>query len=327
MADQLKVEAKAKTVENEKSKKQSDELAKAKEKKKEADLKAAEEKEKRLQEEAEKKALAEQKKKEKEEAEARAAEEQKAKQEKAEKLVEGAAAVAALAMKGKKTGGFFKGLILGFIAGALVTFLIGKALLPSLMAPVQSVKDDADEIITETFTGYTAADFQDAILGEASQHQELVVMEQPLEIPTTLTKSGLGGFSVFSKVKNINYAGTGVYTVDLKNIDADHIQVIEDSSTVVVTIPHAALQYTIVDYDKITFDDTDKGLLAFGDITLTAEQQNELEKSVKSAMEERLLQDDILSKADEFAVMKTWEVFQPLVTAVSPEYKVEISFN
>ncbi len=331
MADQIEVKAQAKTVSNEKSKKQEEELAKAKAKKAEADVKAEEEKQQRIKAEEEKKALAEKKKREKEEAasqaQALAEEEKKKAEEKKEELIAGAAMLATAALKTKKAGGFFKGLILGFILGAVVMGILTFNLRNTITAPIQQAKEEVDEVLDETFLGYTAADFKDAILNEAVEHQELIVMEQPLDIPTTLTKSGLGGFAVFSKVKNISYAGTGVFTVDLKHIDAEHIAVDEEKQAVTVTIPHAVLQYTIVDYDRIAFEDTDKGMLAFGDISLTAEQQNELEKSVKSAMEERLLQKDVMEHADEFAVMKTWEVFQPLVTAVSPEYKVEIVFG
>ena len=46
-----------------------------------------------------------------------------------------------------------------------------------------------------------------------------------------------------------------------------------------------------------------------------------------SAMEERLNQDDLLIQADEFAVLKTWEIFQPIIASVSPEYTVEMEFS
>jgi hypothetical protein len=81
------------------------------------------------------------------------------------------------------------------------------------------------------------------------------------------------------------------------------------------------------DLSRTEFQDTEKGWLAFGDIKLTTEESNELEKSVMSAMEERLNQDDLLIQADEFAVLKTWEIFQPIIASVSPEYTVEMEFS
>ncbi|WP_321973688.1 hypothetical protein [Paratractidigestivibacter sp.] len=63
-----------------------------------------------------------------------------------------------------------------------------------------------------------------------------------------------------------------------------------------VTIPHATQQYVNPDYGSMQFEDTQKGLLAFGDLALAAE-------------------------------LKTWEMFQPPITAVSSEYKVETAFE
>ena len=47
---------------------------------------------------------------------------------------------------------------------------------------------------------------------------------------------------------------------------------------------------------------------------------------VHDAMKERLDSEDLYAEADRFAKLKTWEIFQPLVTAVSPMYKVEMEF-
>ena len=57
------------------------------------------------------------------------------------------------------------------------------------------------------------------------------------------------------------------------------------------------------------------------------EQQNQLEVAVNDAMRERLLKTDLTELAEEYAKLKTWEVFQPLISAVTPEYKVEIAWE
>jgi len=180
---------------------------------------------------------------------------------------------------------------------------------------------------TEEPSGPSSVEFEEAVLEAASEHSELIVMEQPLSIPTTITKSGLGNLAIFSKVKDVTYYGTGVYTVDLSKIDAKHIRTDLFNRSVNILIPHAVLQYVNPDLSRTEFQDTEKGWLAFGDIKLSAEESNELEKSVMSAMEERLNRDDLLIQADEFAVLKTWEIFQPIIASVSPEYTVEMEFS
>lgn len=319
MAEKTEIKASASLKDDEKIKEQNADLEAAKAKKAAADKKAEEAKA-----EAAKKAA--EAKKAKDEAAKKAAEEAKKAKVRTDidnQTATAAVALAGAALGGKKSKGFFAGLVVGLIIGALAMNFIGGM----LSAPAQVAKDEADKIIEETFIGYTAADFKNAVLGEAAQHQELIVMEQPLEIATTISKSGFANLSVFSKTKNVTYSGSGVYTVDLKHLDADHIDVDEDNKIVYISVPHSVLQYVILDPDKMQFEDTEKGLLSFGDLSMTTEQQNELEKAAKAAMNERLQEKDLFKKADEFAEMKCWSTFQPLVSAISAEYKVEIQFK
>ena len=226
--------------------------------------------------------------------------------------------------KSKKKSNFFTGLIIGLVVGFIASNLFGFS---SLTDQVNEGKDTVDEIITENFIGYTSADFEEAILGAKIEHQELIVMEQPLEIETTLTKSGIGNLQIFSKIKTVTYKGSGIYTVDLSKIDKKHIEVDLDNKIVRVSIPHTILQMVNLDINSMEFDDTEKGLLAFGDLSLTMEQQNELEQTVKSSMEKRLNDTSLFEQADELAKYKTWQIFQPLISAVSNEFVVEMIIN
>lgn len=323
----IEVKASAKTVSSDKTKKQDAELEKSKKRKEEADRKAEEavkEAEKKKIEE-EKRKEEEKKKKEEEKQKAEAAA-RKEKEATADKVIAGAATVATAVLAGNRKKGFFSGLIIGTIIGFLIATMIGFSMKETLFGKIETAKEDFDDVITETFMGYTAADFKEVILGEATQHQELIVMEQPLQVATTITKAGIGNLQIFSKVKNVIFAGTGVYTVDLSHIDDEHINVNEEDHEVVISVPHAVLQYVNPDYDSMEFEDTEKGFLAFGDLSLTLEQQNKLEKSVQEAMRERLEEQDLYDKADSFARMMIWDIFQPLVTSVSPEFKVSIEF-
>lgn len=309
MANDLNIKTKSSKVDNEKTKSQEEELAKLKKAKEEADKKAKE--------------LANTKKEEKLET--------KKETNNNEELVDLAKSIISSSSNNKKgtkiTFGFFKGLIIGVVVGFLLATVLGfSSVGDKLFDSVNDGKENVDQLLDETFLGYTALDFTNAILGEASKKQELIVMEQPVKVSTTVTKSGLGNLEIFSKVKNIAYNGTGVYTVDMSKIDDKHIDVNLETKKVTVYIPHAVLQYVNLDLENVEFEDTEKGLLAFGDLSLTTEQVNEIEQSVKDAMSTELNTKELFAKADEFAKMSTWQMFQPLVTAVSPEFVVEMEF-
>ncbi len=333
----IKIDTSAKTVENESSKKQKADLEKAKQAKEAAAAKAVEESRKAALAHAE----AELRKKEEE---AAAAKEQAEKKASSASLASGGAAlVGALidaasdeikssgsSKKKKKSSGksrFWLGAVIGLIAGALLMLLIGRLSGGMIFGTNHTSVTTADEVLQTGMLGYTAVDFQNAVLGEASQHQELIVMEQPLEIATTITKAGIGNLQIFSKVKTITYYGTGVYTVDMSVLDKDHVTVDLEKKQVFVKIPHACLQYVNPDLNKTEFEDTEKGLLAFGDIKLKTEDQNRLLQAVYKSMRERLSEPDLFETADEYAKMSAWQIFQPLITAVSPEFTVEVGFD
>lgn len=218
--------------------------------------------------------------------------------------------------------------IIGLLSGMVILQLLQQYVFKPIDNPVDHIVEDVhheiDEVLDQTFTGFTAADFQDAVLGETKQKQEMIVMEQSVQMTTTITKAGLGQLKIFSKMKDITFHADGIYTVDLSYIDADHILVDDENKTVTIAIPHAQLHTVKPDITATEFSDTEHGLLAFGDISLTAEQQNELEQSAYGSLENKLSEKKFIDQADEFAIMKTWEIFQPAITSVSPEYKVII---
>ncbi|MBR2560172.1 MAG: DUF4230 domain-containing protein [Firmicutes bacterium] len=228
--------------------------------------------------------------------------------------------------RGSHAGSWIKGLVYGLIAGLLIG-AIGMYVFAKNYEPFWEKTHEEGKVgekIDEHFTGYTVADFQEAVVGEATQHKELIVMELPVQQSTTITKYTFGNWDIFKRSKVITYYGTGVYTIDLSGVNGDSITVDNDAKEVRITVPEAKLQYVNPDFDNIEFEDTEMGLLAFTDIKLTAEQQNELEKQVMAEMTEYLSQQEFLDQADEIAVAKSWETFQPLVSGVAPEYKVVI---
>ena len=306
MADSIKVDNKVNKVKNDKTKAQESELESLKKQKAEADTKAK------------------QKQKELDELEKQEAEKLKLEQENKEKAA--ALAVGAIGAIGgavKKSKPSFKTFLSGMLVGLIVGFILAIFIGFGVLNPNAGNNIPVQEVNNTALT-HTELEFENVILGKAQEHQELIVMEQPLEVSSTITKSGLGNLDIFSKVKNVSYAGKGLYTVDMSKIDADHIDVDLDKKTVTITIPHTVLQEVILDVDNIKFEDTEKGLLAFGDLKLTAEEQNTIEKSVRETMKQTLDSSDLYSQADEFAKLKTWQIFQPLVTALSPEFVVEM---
>lgn len=189
---------------------------------------------------------------------------------------------------------------------------------------------DAHDLVLENdgILGYTAADFAEAILGEEKSLTEITVYEAEISDAATITETGLLNFKVFSKNQIITYNGTASYTVDLSKLSEDDIELDEENKTVILRIPHAKLKTPVnIPSDKIEFSDPTRGWLAFGEINLTPEESAEVQTEAEKRMEQKLEELNSAEKADEFAVMNIWKLYQPLVSAVSPEYELTVEFQ
>ena len=174
--------------------------------------------------------------------------------------------------------------------------------------------------------GNTKADISNAILGEARQKQELIVWEQDVQVDSEISQA-LANLPIFGKTKRIHSFGTGVYTVDMGQIDEAAIEVDEENRTVMMSIPRTQLQYITKDLEKTEFEDTEHALLGFGDLKLTQEQQNLLEQSIEDAMRVELESDACFADADEAALLVVYEVYQPLIVKIDDSYTLEVQFT
>lgn len=186
-----------------------------------------------------------------------------------------------------------------------------------------TVPDSVAGLLPDETMGYASIDFTNAILGESRERKELVVMEQDVDVTSRISQDLLR-ISLFAKVKIIRSFGTGVYTVALDEVKADDIRVDAETKIITVAIPHTVLSYVNVDVEKTEFEDTQRALLAIGDIKLTAEQKHTLDQSVNDALHERLRDKALFVKADEIALNKVREILQPIVSGISDDYIVKV---
>ena len=321
MGDKVNITSSGKRVSGEKSdeqKKRLDEIEgkKAANRKVAAEAEAAEREAAKA---AEEKKRAEQKAAE--EAKAKAESDAKARREAVEKigtaaLSAGGAAVSSVvddARKGKlkvssKTVVF---VVIGLAIVALLLFIAWPRL--SAMLFPEPEPTTAVELSESAIMGNTTAEIGDAILGEARQKQELVVWEQDVQVDSEISQA-LANLAVFSKTKTVRSFGTGVYTVDMGQIDESSIAVDEQARTVTMSIPHAQLQYITKDLEKTEFEDTQHAIFGFGDVKLTQEQQNLLEQSIEESMRAELESAECFADADEAALLEVYNVYAPLIT-------------
>lgn len=194
------------------------------------------------------------------------------------------------------------------------------------LGSVGQVEDHDLTLENKGIFGYTAADFGKVVIEKSSREAKLIVDKKEVSVPTVITKAGLLNLGVFSKSQNETIYGVGEYTIDLSQLQQDDIQLNEDNFTVTVTVPYPELNTDTVAMDpsKTVIGDTDKGWLSFGDIKLTAEEQQAFEVEARQKLQERLSQQDCYEEAVKFAKLSIHDLLEPVIESVSPAYKVEI---
>lgn len=177
------------------------------------------------------------------------------------------------------------------------------------------------------FFGYTVADFEEVILGDSSKLKKLEVYSQEMSQMVQFTEAGLGKLKVFTKSKYYTYHGTAIYTVDLGKLGKDSIQLDEEKLTVVLTIPHTEMTTLDIPQDKMEIGDTQKGILAFGDLSMTDEQSKKIMAEAREDMTKKLEDDKVQEQADKIAKLTVWELYQPLITKMAPGYSLNVEFQ
>lgn len=175
--------------------------------------------------------------------------------------------------------------------------------------------------------GYTAADFQNAILGDSQQLKKLEVFTQDVSEAVQLTKTGLANLKVFSKTQLLTYKGTATYTVDLGELSKDDITLDEEELTVHIKIPSPVLEPININEDDIEFGDVDRGLLGIGKMSMTPEESKEVVSEARNKMMEKLEEEKTAEEAERFAKLSVWEIYQPIINTVTKGYSLEIEIK
>ena len=244
------------------------------------------------------------------------------------------------AARGAKRGSGRAGLM-SFIRTILPYALIAVLILGVVMPKINSIHDglngfthfedpaESHDLVAEDngIFGYTAADFEDAILGDSSKLTKLEVYSQKVSDATTVTSTGLFNWGVFTKMKLITFNGTAVYTVNLAELKKADILFDEEQKIITLRIPHPKQEEINIPEDEIKFGDTTNGLLAFGDIKLTPEQNAAIQSEARKKMQEKLDDPEVMKTAERFAILSVWELYSPIVKGVAKDYSLEVEFR
>lgn len=191
-------------------------------------------------------------------------------------------------------------------------------------AAEESPAEDEDDVYV--LSDHDLADFSEVILEKFSQESKLVVYTVEADVSVELKQTGILDLDILNKVQTVTYQGDGRFYLDLASLGAYAITLDSRSRAVVIAIPHTRLDEIEIDPDRFSCGETERGLLAFGELKFTAKEYNELQVECKNRIRAAVDIDSNYQAADEMAVAEMEKIFDPVVQAVDASYHVEIVF-
>ena len=123
------------------------------------------------------------------------------------------------------------------------------------------------------------------------------------------------------------YTGTGYYVVDLDNLTAANVLEDHDEKAVTIRVDHPYLQAVEIDPSRIIIEDVEESLLARGDIRLSVADYTAIEEDLRSRLEEKFDTAANGRSMDELAVKMVRQVYEPIVKAIDPRYRVVVELK
>lgn len=172
-------------------------------------------------------------------------------------------------------------------------------------------------------------DFSEVIIGKEKESRKLIVYEQEATVSTQLTDSLIKKLDLdwMKKTQKVSYTGKGYFVVDLDKLTKKDVIQDRDEKTITIKIGHAYLEAIKINPEDIIIDEVKESFLAKGDIKLSVEDYNVIERELTSRLEDKFNVAANGQKADDIALKMVKEVYEPIVKAIDSEYSVYVEFK
>jgi len=122
---------------------------------------------------------------------------------------------------------------------------------------------------------------KETLVKDIKASQKLIVTEIDLR-DTEVIDDSWGTLDIFKKYQNIYFYAKGDYTLDLSSLKAEDIIFNDKNNLITVNAPEPLVDMIVIDESKTEYTKTETGLLRFGDIKLSPEDNQLLTSQAKS---------------------------------------------
>jgi len=172
-------------------------------------------------------------------------------------------------------------------------------------------------------------EFSEVLLSAQEEQRKLIVSEQEGTVSTMLTSRVFQSIDldILKKSQNVEYTGKTYFVVDLDNLTKDCVIQDKENHVVTIKIDHAYMETIVIDPDKVMLGQVKQGLFARGDIQMTMQEYNILEKELISRMKNKFDTAANGQIADEYAISMVRKIYEPIVKAIDDQYTVRVEFK
>lgn len=116
---------------------------------------------------------------------------------------------------------------------------------------------------------------EDTLVNEIRNVNKLIPLE--IELSETLTiDNTYFNLDILRKSKTITFFATCSYAIDFSTLSSNNIEFNNSTSEIIITIPKIDIFSIDVDESKTIYEETQVGLLRFGDLKLSSEELNNI---------------------------------------------------
>lgn len=222
--------------------------------------------------------------------------------------------------------------ILAYILAVIFVAVIVLGCVHKKNSQYNGFSDNIEQIDLDTIylnSSGVEVNFAEIILSEHEETRKLITSNQKTTATIELTDSLIKklDFDFIKKTQNISYLGTGYFVVDLDKLTSADIIEDKNEKTITIRIDHAYLETIEINPNNIIIDEVNEGLLARGDIKLTVKDYNEIEKALRTRLEEQLNTATNGQTADSRALKMVKDIYEPIVKAIDRRYSVIVEFK
>lgn len=158
---------------------------------------------------------------------------------------------------------------------------------------------------------------EETIKGEVLKKLELKIADINFSQEATIGSDNKFLKGIFKNQKHIKYYTMAHYSIDFQNINNEQISV--NDNKIVLILPSPKVEINILENKTEFFDE--KGILAFGEPELTAEQHALLMRMVKETVTEKALAEENMGEIKEYVKEQIEDLLEDIT---KKEYTINI---